>query len=134
MGPPSRVLPTFAHGRTAARAERHAARRDTAVYPRLVAEYQVTYWRELPSLVVAREGGQVTKSPLAPRFQGAIDEAAMRLGDTSSDDYLSGWRRGDWTAAEGAPVEVLERVVAALEEEWPPSALADYLDSLGSRP
>ena len=45
-----------------------------------VAEYHVTSWRDLPSLVVARDGEHVTKSPLAPRFQEAIDEAAMRLG------------------------------------------------------
>ena len=55
----------------------------------------------------------MTKSPLAPRFQEAIDEAAMRLGDTGSDDYLAGWRRGDWTAAEGSTAEVADHVVAA---------------------
>ena len=56
----------------------------------------MTYWRDLPSLVVARDGDIVTKGPLAPRFQEAIDEAAMRLGETSSDAYLEGWVRGDW--------------------------------------
>ena len=55
----------------------------------------MTCWRDLPSLVVARDGEQVTKAPLAPRFQEAIDEAAMRLGDTGSDDYLAGWTRGE---------------------------------------
>ena len=94
-------------------------------------EYQVTYWRDLPSLVVAREGEHVTKSPLAPRFQEAIDEAAMRLGDTGSDDYLAGWRRGDWTAHDGSTTAVAEDVVAALEAEWPPEKLQQYLDSLG---
>jgi hypothetical protein len=95
------------------------------------SEYQVTYWRDLPSLVVAREGDHVTKSPLAPRFQEAIDEAAMRLGDTGSDDYLAGWRRGDWTAHDGSTTEVADHVVAALEAEWPPERLQTYLDSLG---
>jgi hypothetical protein len=97
-------------------------------------EYQVTYWRDLPSLVVAREGEQVTKSPLAPRFQEAIDEAAMRLGDTGSDDYLAGWRRGDWTAAEGTPTDVVDGVVRDLEDEWPDEKLKTYLDSLGRGP
>ena len=98
-----------------------------------MAEYQVTFWRDLPSLVVARDGDRVTKSPLAPRFQGAIDEAAMRLGATGADDYLAGWHRGEWTAADGEPAEVVDRVVAALEDEWPPSAVAEYLDGLGPR-
>ena len=98
-----------------------------------MTEYQVTYWRELPSLVVAREGDQVAKSPLASRLQGAIDEAAMRLGQTGSEDYLAGWRRGEWTAAAGEPAEVAGRVVAELEDAWPHSALMQYLDALGPR-
>ncbi len=96
-----------------------------------MSEYQVTYWRDLPSLVVVRDGDDVTKSPLAPRFQEAIDEAAMRLGETGSEDYLAGWRRGPWTAAEGGPVEVADRVVADLEGGWPAERLGSYLDSLG---
>jgi cvfA/B/C family virulence factor len=98
-----------------------------------VTEYQVTFWRDLPSLVVARDGDEVTKSPLAPRFQEAIDEAAMRLGDTSSDDYLSGWIRGEWTSAAGNTAVVCDRVVAELEEQWPPERLAGYLDELGAQ-
>ena len=96
-------------------------------------EYQITYWRDLPSLVVTRDddGGGVMKAPLAPRMQGAIDEAAMRLGDVGSDDYLAGWRRGDWTRAEGNVADVAATAVARLESEWSPDAIRAYLDSLG---
>ena len=95
------------------------------------SEFQVTWWRDLPSLVVVRAGDRVTKTPLPQRFQEAIDEAAMRLGDTGSDDYLAGWTRDAWTAAEGDPVAVAERVVADLEARWPPERVTGYLDSLG---
>jgi hypothetical protein len=97
-----------------------------------VAEYQVTYWRELPSLVVARDGADEAKAPLAPRFQEAIDEAAMRLDAVSSDDYLAGWRRGPWTAGEGSPGELAAAVALRLEEEWSPDAVAAFLDGLAS--
>ncbi len=97
----------------------------------------MTYWRDLPSMVVARQGepdsSSVTKGPLAPRFQEAIDEAAMRLGAIDSDAYLDGWTRGEWTPAEGSPAEVCDRVVAELEEQWPPDRVAEYLDGLGPR-
>jgi Virulence factor len=96
-----------------------------------VTEYQVTYWRDLPSLVVARDGEAVTKAPLAPRFQEAIDEAAMRLGATGSDDYLAGWDRGEWTPSDAGPAEVCDRVVADLEAQWPPERVSTYLDGLG---
>ena len=96
-----------------------------------MTDYQVTYWRDLPSLVVARDGDRPTKATLGPRFQAAIDEAAMRLGDIASDAYLMGWTRGAWTAADGSPAEVAERVVADLEERWPIQEIRKYLDSLG---
>ena len=96
-----------------------------------MAEYQVTSWRDLPSLVVARAGEHVTKSPLAPRFQEAIDEAAMRLGETGSDDYLAGWTSGAWTPMDGDTHEVADAVVAGLEEAWPAARLTEYLDTLG---
>ena len=91
----------------------------------------MTYWRDLPSLVVAREGDVVTKGMLAARFQEAIDEAAMRLGATDSEAYLEGWTRGEWTTAEGNGPEVCDRVVADLEDQWPAERLTAYLDELG---
>ncbi|MBD3924531.1 virulence factor [Nocardioides cavernae] len=96
-----------------------------------MAEYQVTRWRDLPSMVAARADEKTVKSELAPRFQEAIDEAAMRLGDTGADDYLAGWQRSPWTEADGAPGEVLDRVIAELHAEWPAARIADYLDELG---
>lgn len=95
-----------------------------------MTEYQVTRWRELPSMVAARADDETVKSQLATRFQEAIDEAAMRLGDTGADDYLAGWERSSWTGATGTPTEVLDRVVAELEAEWPAERVAGYLDGL----
>jgi hypothetical protein len=95
-----------------------------------VTEYQVTRWRDLPSMVAARAGDDIIKTELAPRFQEAIDEAAMRLGDTGSDDYLAGWERTPWTAADGTPAEVLDRVTAELDAEWPADRVATSLDGL----
>ena len=42
-----------------------------------MAQYQITWWNSLPSLVVAREGEEQVKVSLASRLQEAIDEAAM---------------------------------------------------------
>ena len=72
-----------------------------------------------------RRATHVTKSPLAPRFQEAIDEAAMRLGDTGSDDYLAGWRRGDWTTARGQPHRGRRPGRRRPRGEWPPARLTD---------
>lgn len=95
-----------------------------------MAEFQITAWRDLPSMVVAREGDEVVKLQLAPRLQEAIDEAAMRLGEVGSDDYLAGWVRGEWTAANGEPTTVAARVAADLEDKWSEGEVTAYLDSL----
>ena len=96
-----------------------------------MTEYQVTRWRELPSMVAARNGDETVKAQLAARFQEAIDEAAMRLGDTGAEDYLEGWERSPWTEADGAPHQVLDRVAAELEADWPADRVSGYLDGLG---
>ena len=57
------------------------------------------YWRDIPAQVVAEKGRgrkrEQAKIELHRRFALAIDEAAMRDGADSSDDYLADWRRGD---------------------------------------
>ena len=95
-----------------------------------MAEYQITSWRDIPSMVVAREGDEVTKVQLAGRFQEAIDEAAMRLGDTGSDAYLAGWSRSEWTSAMGDHAAVAAGISREIEESWTDERLAEYLDSL----
>ena len=97
-----------------------------------MAQVQVTYWRDLPSLVVARDGDDVVKIQLAARFQEAIDEAAMRLGDTDADAYLAGWTRSEWEPVEGDPSWVAAERSRALEEQWTEEGLLAYLDSLDS--
>jgi hypothetical protein len=82
-------------------------------------------------MIAARADDETVKSELAPRFQEAIDEAAMRLGDTGADEYLAGWTRSPWTAANGTPAEVIERVTSELEAEWPVDRVTGYLDGLG---
>lgn len=96
-----------------------------------MTEYQVTRWRELPSMVAARAGDEIVKAELASRFQEAIDEAAMRLGDSGADDYLAGWERTPWTTADGTPADVLDRVTSELDAEWPADRIAEYLSGLG---
>ena len=95
-----------------------------------MAEIQVTYWRDIPSMVAAREGDDVVKVPLAQRFQEAIDEAAMRLGEVDADAYLAGWTRSDWEAVDVDAATAVAQRSAALEEQWDDAALTAYLGGL----
>ena len=95
-----------------------------------MTEFLVTRWRELPWRVATRAGNETVKSELAPRFQEAIDEAAMRLGDTGADDNLASRERSRCTGADGTPAEVLDRGSAELDAACPADMRARYLDGL----
>ena len=82
-------------------------------------------------MVTSKNDTGDAKVLLAPRFAEAIDEAAMRLGDASADDYLAGWRRGEHLTVAGEPGPVAEAVAAELDEAWPAEMIATYLDGLG---
>ena len=83
-------------------------------------------------MVTTREAAETVRVQLASRFQVAIDEAAMRLGDTGSDAYLAGWSRGDWTPGDGTAAELAAAVVHDLETAWSEGKIARYLDELGA--
>ena len=56
-------------------------------------ELTVIWWRDIPAQVTAKEGRTRAARELAPRFQEAIDAAAMRGGLIGTDAYLEEWRR-----------------------------------------
>jgi Virulence factor len=97
-----------------------------------MAEYQITRWRELPSMVTARSGEEVSKISLSNRFQEAIDEAAMRLGDIDADAYMNGWGRDAWVEMNGSPSDVAAAVALSLENEFSEEKIKTILDQLGA--
>jgi hypothetical protein len=97
-----------------------------------VTEFRVTYWRDLPSLVTARDADHTAKAALDARFMVAIDEAAMRLGATDSDAYLEGWRQSEWEDRGGTPEAVVATVAKELDAEYDPGRVQEMLDSYGT--
>jgi len=84
-------------------------------------------------MVIARDGQTQIKISLPARFQEAIDEAAMRLGEIDADAYTSGWIRDPWIEAEGTPDALAAKIVSDIEDELTEAAIASLLDTLGNR-
>ena len=95
-----------------------------------MAQVQITYWRNIPAMVTAREGRRRAKIQLPQRFQNAIDEAAMRAGLIGTDEYLEEWRRGPWEEREGSPEEVAQAVAQELEAAFPREKLRALLQEI----
>lgn len=99
-----------------------------------MAEYQITYWSEFPSMVTAREGRRnIAKVELPLRFQEAIDEAAMRMRLIGTDAYLEEWRKGEWQERIGTPEEVAKGVAAELEASYTPERIREIILRLAPR-
>ena len=84
-----------------------------------MAELTVIWWRDIPAQVTAKEGRARTAVELAPRFQEAIDAAAMRAGLIGTDAYLEEWRRETRACGDDMESEV------AQEAEWLDAAYTD---------
>jgi hypothetical protein len=79
-----------------------------------MAQFQVMYWKHIPSQVMAWEGEVKAKRMLPDYFQAAIDAYAMKDGSTDMDAYLEGWHRGPVEERDGTPEEVIDVLVAEL--------------------
>jgi hypothetical protein len=85
-----------------------------------VPELTVIWWRDIPAQVTAREGRTRAARELPPRFQEAIDAAAMRAGLIGSDAYMEEWRRVARGCGDDLDAEVdreAERLDAAFTDE-----------------
>jgi hypothetical protein len=88
-----------------------------------MSNYQVMFWKHIPSQVKAWAGEDQVKSMMPDYFQAAIDAYAMRDGSTDMDAYLDGWKWGPVEEREGTPKEVLTAVVEELTTTNPRSRL-----------
>ncbi len=83
-----------------------------------MAKYSILYWRDIPSVVEARDDNGVHKLQLDRKFQELIDAVAMRKGMAGTDAYLEAWRRGKRRARDGTAENVAIAVKAELEAEF----------------
>lgn len=93
--------------------------------------YHILYWRDIPSLVRGKQGRTRFSSPLDKRFMQAIDAAAMRTGDTSSDEYLDDWQPSPAKPLEGDAQACLDSVAADLELAYPRDRLLAMIKNGG---
>jgi hypothetical protein len=93
----------------------------------------VVYWRDIPAQVLGRKGRTTAvKRMLDPRFQRAIDRAAMRAGRGSSDQYLADWRR-ESRSCDGDLERAVSDEVLRLEAAFPPDLLERVVRAGGRR-
>ena len=83
-----------------------------------MAEYQVLYWRNIPTQVRVYQGKRPLSRELPGKFQKLIDQIAMNEGLTGTDDYLDQWHWTNRIKSNGQPEEILEKVILELIETF----------------
>lgn len=84
-----------------------------------MTQVQILYWHDIPVQVRAGSRRDRVGKELAPRFQAAVDQAAMAANLTNTDDYLNGFHWSEVVEREGTAGEVAEIVTAELEASFP---------------
>ncbi len=96
------------------------------------ARLTVILWRDIPAQVVAKQGRTAHKIELAPRFQQAIDRAAMRAGSIGTDAYLEDWRRDTQPCGDDLEAAA-DAEAAAIDTRFPLDVLNEYVLNSGYR-
>lgn len=94
----------------------------------------IVYWRDIPSQVIVKQGRNKGKALLNPRFQEAIDRAAMRARKHDSDAYMEEWKRVNSSLddAGGGDLQTLARREAQqIEAAYPDERLLQLIKNHG---
>ena len=93
------------------------------------------FWRDIPSHVMYKAGREKHRKQLDPKFETAIDRAAMRAGKGSSDAYIAEWRRETKRFdGVGDPAKLVETQIRQLEQEFSDEILEKTIKAGGIKP
>ena len=83
-----------------------------------MAKYRIMYWKHIPQSITVEGDGRTIKKQLSDKIQNKIDAYAMAEGLTSTSEYASQYKRGDWTERDCAPEDVADALLSDLEAEF----------------
>ena len=91
----------------------------------------IVYWRDIPAQVIVGKGRHAKKIQLSERFEQAIDRAAMKSDQKSTDDYLAEWRKAEPFQIEGDPEYIAEEQAQKIEAEYDKEKLIALVNNNG---
>lgn len=95
----------------------------------------IVYWRDIPSQVIVKKGRNKEKALLNPRFQEAIDRAAMRARKHDSDAYMNEWKRVKSLLEDADDLETtVRREAQRIETAYPADRLLQLIKNHGLAP
>ena len=93
-----------------------------------MARVRVMYWKEIPVQVQAADGPEQVSKPLDDRFQEGVDAISMFDGSAGTDDYLMGWKWGEYFEVEGTVEEAAAMTAERYNTGFPSDFVARIRD------
>ena len=90
----------------------------------------VIWWRDIPAQVIAKDKRRASKIVLHPRFQVAIDRAALKAGRREMDAYIAEWRKTQEPCGDDLEAEA-RTTSERLETDYTKHRLAELIQSGG---
>jgi hypothetical protein len=89
------------------------------------------FWRDIPSHIIFKTKSGRFKKQMSPRFEKAIDRAAMRAGKGSSEAYMADWRRDIRNIKADDPESIVDKEIELLEIMFSDDLLEKTVKSKG---
>ena len=89
------------------------------------------FWRDIPSHIIFKTKSGRFKKQMSPRFEEAIDRAAMRAGKGSSEAYMADWRRDIRNIKADDPESIVDKEIELLETIFSDDLLEETVKSKG---
>ena len=89
------------------------------------------FWRDIPSHIIFKTKSGRFKKQMSPRFEEAIDRAAMRAGKGSSEAYMADWRRDIRNIKADDPESIVDKEIELLETIFSDDLLEKTVKSKG---
>ena len=89
------------------------------------------FWRDIPSHIIFKTKSGKFKKQMSPRFEKAIDRAAMRAGKGSSDAYMADLRREIVKIKTDDPQSIVDQEIELLEQMFSDDLLEKTVKSKG---
>ena len=89
------------------------------------------FWRDIPSHIIFKTKSGRFKKQMSPRFEKAIDRAAMRAGKGSSEAYMADWRRDIRNIKADNPKSIVDKEIELLETMFSDDLLEKTVKSKG---
>ena len=84
-----------------------------------MAKVTIVYWKEIPVQIQAEDDSGQVSELLSDRFQQGVDAISMFDGSSGSDEYMEGWKWGEYVESPNTARETVASMAERFNDGFP---------------